>query len=241
MRKWLRILKERKGTTLVEMLVCLTLISIMLSMAAGALSSASRIFIRIQKQQYAQSILDTVMTELRNQTKDATTYVKIYENGENIAGNDGKTSGNAIEFMNSMGYVVLLSTDGCESTKLYVKDTLLSEQDAVEKGRLLARYYSKKPDQTYIYQKSEGTGDTLVARAMAEAFGTGFYMKNYLNVVYSVPDTTADGVTVKAVTATATLYSDEACTNAIASDTEILEFRYDVKYNAGLTAVRSTN
>ena len=76
---------------------------------------------------------------------------------------------------------------------------------------------------------------------MAEAFGTGFYMKNYLNVVYSIPDTTADGVTVKAVTATATLYSDEACTNAIASDTEILDFRYDVKYNTGLTAVRSTN
>ena len=91
-----------------EMLVCLTLISIMLSMAAGALSSASRIFIRIQKQQYAQSILDTVMTELRNQTKDATTYVKIYKNGGNIAQSDGNSSGNAIEFMNSMGYVVLL-------------------------------------------------------------------------------------------------------------------------------------
>ena len=229
MRKWLRILKERKGTTLVEMLVCLTLISIMLSMAAGALSSASRIFIRIQKQQYAQSILDTVMTELRNQTKDATTYVKIYENGGNIAETAGKSSGNAIEFMNSMGYVVLLTTDGCDTTTLYVK------------GRLLTRYYSRKPDKTYTYVKAEGTSDQPVARAMAEAFGTGFYMKNYLNVVYSVPDTTADGVTVKAVTATATLYSDEACTNAIASDTEILDFRYDVKYNTGLTAVRSTN
>ena len=241
MRKWLRILKERKGTTLVEMLVCLTLISIMLSMAAGALSSASRIFIRIQKQQYAQSILDTVMTELRNQTKDATTYVKIYDNGGNIAETAGKSSGNAIEFMNSMGYVVLLTTDGCDTTTLFVKDTKLGEQDPVEKGRLLTRYYSRKPDKTYTYVKAEGTSDQPVVRAMAEAFGTGFYMKNYLNVVYSVPDTTADGVTVKAVTATATLYSDEACTNAIASDTEILDFRYDVKYNTGLTAVRSTN
>ena len=168
MRKWLRILKERKGTTLVEMLVCLTLISIMLSMAAGALSSASRIFIRIQKQQYAQSILDTVMTELRNQTKDATTYVKIYDNGGNIAETAGKSSGNAIEFMNSMGYVVLLTTDGCDTTMLYVKDTKLGEQDPVEKGRLLTRYYSRKPDKTYTYVKAEGTSDQPVARAMAE-------------------------------------------------------------------------
>ena len=57
-----KILKEKKGTTLVEMLAALTLITIMLAMAAGALSSASRIFIRLQKQQYAQSILDTTMT-----------------------------------------------------------------------------------------------------------------------------------------------------------------------------------
>lgn len=76
-----KILKEKKGTTLVEMLAALTLITIMLAMAAGALSSASRIFIRLQKQQYAQSILDTTMTELRALTKDAATYVKVYEDG----------------------------------------------------------------------------------------------------------------------------------------------------------------
>jgi len=238
MRKCFRILKEKKGMTMVEMLVCLVLISSMLAMAAGTLASASRIFIRVQKMQYAQSILDTVMTELRSQTQDATNYVKIYTKGDEIAENTGKTTGNAIEFMNSMGYVVLLTTDGCSTTELYVGDTLLSTQDPVEKGQLLTRYYSRNADKTYVYQKADGT---LVARAQAAAFGKGFYMKNYLDVVYTIPETLTAGDTVSSVTATATLYSDEAHTQAIASDTEVLDFRYDVKYNVARTAVKETD
>jgi len=58
------LVKDRKGTTLVETMVTLFLISILMAMAASALSSASRIFVRIQKTQYAQSVLDTTMTEL---------------------------------------------------------------------------------------------------------------------------------------------------------------------------------
>lgn len=65
-------------------MACLTLISIMLLMATRGLSSASRIFLRLQKTQYAQSILDTAMTELRNVAGEATGYVKIYENGTHI-------------------------------------------------------------------------------------------------------------------------------------------------------------
>lgn len=49
-----KILRQKQGTTLVEMMACLTLISIMLLMAARGLSSASRIFLRLQKTQYAQ-------------------------------------------------------------------------------------------------------------------------------------------------------------------------------------------
>ena len=57
--------QSKRGTTLVEMIVTLMLISIMMTIAVASLSSASRIFVKLQKEQYAQSILDTVMTELR--------------------------------------------------------------------------------------------------------------------------------------------------------------------------------
>lgn len=69
MRKIQKLLKKRNGTTLVEMVVTMLLISIMMAMAASSLSSASKIFVKVQKTEYAQSIVDTLMTELRTITK----------------------------------------------------------------------------------------------------------------------------------------------------------------------------
>lgn len=51
MRKIQKLFREKKGTTMVEMLVTLLLITIMMAMAASSLSSASRIFVRVQKTQ----------------------------------------------------------------------------------------------------------------------------------------------------------------------------------------------
>ena len=61
-----RILRERAGTTLVETLVSLLLMSILIGMAARVLSGAYRVYLRLQKTQYAESILDTAMTEVRD-------------------------------------------------------------------------------------------------------------------------------------------------------------------------------
>lgn len=100
MKRLRSLLQKKEGTTLVETMVCLLLISIMLAMAASALSAASRIFVRVQRMQYAQSILDTAMTELRTITQNASGYVKIYdipadsvEKSENITGNITKSTG----------------------------------------------------------------------------------------------------------------------------------------------------
>ena len=133
MKRLRSLLQKKEGTTLVETMVCLLLISIMLAMAASALSAASRIFVRVQRTQYAQSILDTAMTELRTITQNASGYVKIYdipaasaEKSENITENitesTGKLRGNTVEFINEEGYVVLVSTNGCEDTDLYIQN-----------------------------------------------------------------------------------------------------------------------
>lgn len=229
--KWKR-RRNKEGTTLVEMIVTLMLISIMMAMAAASLSSASRIFVRIQKAQYAQSILDTVMTEIRTLTKDATVYVKIYEDGENIAEKEGVTSGNALEFVNTEGYAVLISTDGCEKTELYIRENAAGVADPVEKGELLTRYYFRNStDGTYVYEK-EGQP---IARAVAPVYGEGFYMKNYLKITYTLPEN-VDANDVKSVLAKVELYSDKECQNKVAEDSEVLEFRYKVKSNLGITA-----
>lgn len=234
-------LKNRNGTTLVEMMVTLLLISIMMAMAASALSAAARIFVRVQKMQYAQSILDTTMTELRTLTLDANGYIKIYakknvENTENIAENTGSSSGNTLEFINEDGYAVLLSTDGCESTALYISDRNVGTAKKVKAGRLLTRYYFYN-NGTYTYSKNSAP----VARAVAEVFGEGFYMKNYLDVEYKIPDGTNEGDILKNITATVTLYSDADRTDVIAQDTETLEFRHDVILKNKVTAKAETD
>ena len=231
---WKKHLCNKKGTTLVETIVSILLITVLLAMAAGALSSAFRIFLRIQKTQYAQSVLDTAMTELRTQTKDATVYVKIYDSGNEVADQAGTNSGDALEFMNKEGYVVLLTTDGCEQTSLYITDQLTGTAEQVGSGELLARYYFPQRGITTDYTYAEG--QTPVARAVAAVFGKGFYMGNYLEVTYSFPHGVADGATVDGITATLKLYADEAHTIELASDTELLSFRHRVVRKDAVTA-----
>lgn len=231
---WKKHLYNKKGTTLVETIVSLLLITVLLAMAAGALSSAFRIFLRIQKTQYAQSVLDTAMTELRTQTKDATVYVKIYDSGNEVADQAGTNSGDALEFMNKEGYVVLLTTDGCEQTSLYITDQLTGTAEQVGSGELLARYYFPQKGITAGYTYAEG--QTPVARAVAAVFGKGFYMGNYLEVTYSFPAGVAEGAAVDGITATLKLYADKAHTIELASDTELLSFRHRVVRKDAVTA-----
>lgn len=136
------------------------------------LSGAYRVYLRLQKTQYAESILDTAMTEVRDLANDACGYVKLYQDGAQIADRPGNKTGTAMEFLDSNGYVVLISTDGCEKTTLYRGNDLenvIGTQEALPKGRLLARYYNRKNDGTYLY--TDGTKP--VARAAAEAYGRG--------------------------------------------------------------------
>lgn len=236
MRKLRQLLKRKQGTTLVEMIVTLLLISIMLAMAAGTLSSAFKIFLRVQKEQYAQSVLDTTMTQLRSLTKDATQYVKIYSDGGSPLGQTGTDNGQMLEYVNTEGYAVLLSTSGCPATDLYTANNLTGTSEAVPSGRLLTRYYRREQD-TYTYQQD----GKPVARDLAKVFGDKYYMGNYLGVTFSYADAgAAEGDQITALRAEVTLYSDEARTKAIARDSEILEFRYEVVRNDQVTAVTAS-
>lgn len=229
--KWIQ---GKSGTTLVETMVTLLLISIMMTMTAASLSAASRIFVRVQKTQYAQSILDTAMTELRNVTQNAVGYVKVYQTGETITDAEGAETGTALEFLNTEGYVVLVSTDGCEDTKIYIGDKSTGTAAAVEKGQLLTRYYFRNSNtKKYTYLQ---TGNVPVARAVAAVFAKGFYMGNQIEVEYTVPtDKIRDGK-LNSITAKVTLYSDENHTNVVATDSETLEFRRPMAYRTQVTA-----
>lgn len=223
---------KRRGTTLVELMVSLVLISILMAMAVAALSSATRIFVKVQKTQYAQSILDTVMTELRGMTEEASGYIKIYK-AEGFAPDAlGVTEGTSLEFLTTEGYVEVLSQEGADETTIYIGDNQSGSFEVVDPGRLLTRYYTQKGDTgTYVSQKQ----GTYVARAVAKAYGEGFYMKNYLEIKYkATPD--AEGK-VSSIQATLSLYATDAEGNKqadpIATDTQSLELRKALPIKTG--------
>ena len=231
MKQLEKCLKNRQGTTLVEMLVTLTLITIMVGMAATTLSAAFKIFLRVQKEQYAQSVLDTTMTELRSLTKEATQYVKIYANDASPEGQGGADSGPVLEYVNTDGYAVLVSTGGCEATNLYQGETLMDQADAVSQGRLLTRFYLRDQD-TYVYSRD----GSPAARAVATVFADKYYMGNYLGVTFSYWKGEQNGDQVHSVKAEVTLYSDAERTNVVAKESEILDLRYKAVRNDEATA-----
>lgn len=246
-------IKKKNGTTLVEMIVTLLLISIMLAMATASLSSASKVFVRVQKTQYAQSILDTLMTEMRGIAENATGYVKIYETTkypENIAGNSGNSTGNALEFINNEGYVELITTEAQQykdaaTVNVYGADNKLTGATQLLKpGQLFIRYYVQRDSDSNIklYNYYKGT-ETLIARAVTPVYGSGFYMGNYVKVQYSVPGGTNSGDKIDCINVTVSLHSDSSCTedNKIAEDKETLYFRNPVTYTTEVTAIYNSN
>lgn len=208
--------KVRAGTTLVEMVVTLLVFSILMSMVVAVLHPAAKTFIRMQKLQYAQIILDNTIRELQGITLEASGngYVKIYRecrlnigtggatdltgdssSGEGLGYNEGK----ALEFINLDNYVMLLSVDGIPPTDIYMGTTRIGEEEGIEKGRLAVRYYAYN-NNTFDYKETIGNTTTYVARAVTPVFAdgynkngssgpvSGYYMGNYLGLEFSFPE-----------------------------------------------------
>ena len=229
MRRLRRIRRlRRSGTTLVEMIVTLLLFGIMMTMAIGILSPASKVFVRIQRLHNAQIILENTVQELRGLTRSAAGNIKIYDHCGAAAdpvgeqGVTGDIGGLALEFVNEEGYIILLSTD-----------TIADGE--VESGRLLARYYVRNiqgEPNGYYYRNAGGPN----VRAFTQVFADGYYMGNYIEIKFSYPPGTADGASVKYLNADLRLYADEAKTDLIARDSVTLDLRYDAKRHNEVTA-----
>ncbi len=239
MRGLQRLRKHRNsGMTLVEMVVTLLVFSIMMTMMVGILSPAAKIFVRIQRLQYAQIVLDNTIQELRGMTLDATGHVKIYEKcgaNDGIADQTGVDSGQGLEFVNEDGYVMLISTEGCPETGVYRGSQLLStvKLGDVPAGRLFARYYVREKDAKYHYEDAAGQP---IARAVNSVFTDGYYMGNYLEIIFSYPAGTVQDGVVDYLEAEVRLYNDAERTELVVKENVVLDLRYDVKRQDRVTA-----
>lgn len=228
---FMRRIKGKAGLTLVELIVSMLLVSILTVMVVGILSPAAKIFLRMQKLQYAEQILDNASAELRSMAGEATRYVKIYGDAGAIEDTGGADEGTVLEFVNPKGYVTLLSADGAsEGVDLILGDTNIGHVDSLEAGRLAARYYhiadTGSSQTTYYYRKDGNT----VARAAGPVFPDGYYMGNYLKITFSYPGGTANGSPVTYLEATLSLYNDadREEEHLVAKEKTALDLRYSV-------------
>lgn len=226
------------------MIVTLLLFGIMMTMVIAVISPASKIFIRMQRLQYAQIIVDNTVQELRGITQGAAGHVKIYNNCDSATGIVDKTGtdkGLALEFVNEEGYVVLLSSEGCPDTDVYLGETKLEtiSGSGVEPGRLLVRYYVQSgTGDIYHYYYSDGSRPKV--RAFSKVFADGYYMGNYVEVTFSYPPGTPDNAQVEYLIAEVKLYRDQDKNDLIAQDSVTLDLRYKAARHDAVTAAAKT-
>lgn len=237
MRKKKR-LQSRSGATLVEMVVTLLLFGMIMSMVVAIMSPAAKLFLRMQRLQRAQVLLDNTVQELQTIAEQATEYVKLYSAGGDTTGIEGAGSGPMAEFVSPEGYVTLVSAEGCPPTHILMGGTDVETVDGVEEGRLLVRYYSRDsssdPSLGASYQyKKEGTE---AARAVARPFADGYYMGNYLKIEFSFPGGVDEGAAVNYVNAKVELYGDKERTQLVVQEDVVLELRYVAERVDAVTA-----
>lgn len=236
-KRWKRRqIKGSGGTTLVELVVAMLLLGIIMTMIVGILSPAAKLFLRMERLQRAQVILDNVILELQGIADNATGYVKIYPQGQQSpVGATGAGAGGMLEFINPDNYVTLVSAEGCQATDILAGGAKIDSVGAVDSGRLLARYYTRDvASQTYQYTDAAGSP---AARAVAAVFADDYYIGNYLEVTFSYPaDVLSEGDRVAALEADVKLYSDKEKSNLVVQESVLLYLRYAVVRKDKVTA-----
>lgn len=225
--------RRREGMTLVELIVAMALMSILTVMVVGILSPAAKTFVRLQRVQFAQMIVDNVEDEIRSQLLDAVDCIKIYDisDGGDLSDAGGSASGPVLEYLNTDSYVTLMSADGCVETTL-VRSGQETGTESAKSGRLLMRYYWQKKvaTETSAYQYNyKDENNKYVARAVQQVFADKYYMGGYLKLRFSFPDGVGVGDAVNCIRVHVELYRDEACTDLLVEEDFIAELRYQAK------------
>ncbi len=233
--------RRREGTTLAELMVSLMLMSILMLMVVGVVSPAAKTFVRMQRIQLGQLVLDNVEDEIRSQLQEAVDSIKICDiaEDESVLGKPGKSSGTVLEYVNTDSYVTMMSADGCEETAIIKGGQATGEKESADKGRLLMRYYWQKQAGTeeHAYEYSYQEEGKPVARAVQQVFADKYYMGNYLKLQFSFPDGVGNGDQVSYINIHAELYKDEARTDLLAAEDFVVELRYDAKRIDAVTAL----
>ena len=198
-----KLLRQRRGVTMVELLVCAALLAMLMGALAALMGPFSNVFLRLQSLNHAQSISDTLLDTLRGELLGAREYIKFYPEGETFTSAETGSEGAAVEFVNTDGYVVVVGAEGCEETDIIKNNKLSSTFGKREPGYLLMRYYRVLSGNIYHYEDETGRA---IARGVSQVYGDRFYVGYKIKLAFEAgPE--KDG-RVSSVTATVQVYRE---------------------------------
>lgn len=219
MKKLKCLLKDRRGTTLVELVVAMGLFSILLLLVSGALHPAAAVTQRMHTLESAQLLLDQVLEEIRMEVERSCGYVKLYEDGADPVEQEGSLEwGNAVEYLDVDGNVVLLSAEGCDEDWL----TEMQEDGAqIPPGRLF-----------FLTWTEEGT------KACREPYGEAYYDGMYLKVEFSPEGEVQAGQRAEMLVVTASLYRDAERTELVRTQSRTIALRNEPRWTTEVTMAK---
>lgn len=186
-------LKNQRGTTLVELIVCMVLLALFTLAAVTLIEPSARAYIDIQKQTRAQNLADALIETIRGEVMDANGYIRFTNGAASsdtadsvFATQADYTKGTALEFSVYPNHIELIDKD-CVPVMYKADGTaLLTDTQAADlDGYLHMRYYrdSKNDKGRYgnpQYQKTDESGNKM--QSIAYAYTTAYPKADYMGL-----------------------------------------------------------
>lgn len=113
----MRVLKNKRGTTLVELVVCMVLLSLFTLAAVTLIQPSAQAYMQVQQQTRAQNLADALIETIRGELLNANGYIR-FADGATDSNLDkvfdpktGVSSGTALEFNVTSNYIELIDKD----------------------------------------------------------------------------------------------------------------------------------
>lgn len=195
-------LKNQNGTTLVELIVCMVLLSLFTLAAVTLIQPSAQAYMDIQQQTRAQNLADALIETIRGEVLEANGYIRFTDGAtdpENLdsvfASKDDYSQGTALEFSVYPNHIELIDKDCVPMlTKTDGTALLTPEQANALNGYLHMRFYRDElngagrygnPQHTKKDKAENSTVTTVKLPYVAYGYTTAYPRDAYMGLFIS--------------------------------------------------------
>lgn len=207
----MRVLKNKRGTTLVELVVCMVLLSLFTLAAVTLIQPSAQAYMQVQQQTRAQNLADALIETIRGELLNANGYIRFTDGAtdgdlDKVFGTKaGVSSGTALEFSVYPNHIELIDKDKVPALTKADGTPLLSQETANELDGYLHFYLQEKNAYKPQHEVTLESGTKLpyVAYAYTTAYPKDAYMGMFISDLqfYARSYTKAEGEKYAHVTA----------------------------------------